>query len=140
DQSLRARAGAVGPGAVAAARNFLAEQQVLVLDARLRLEAASDALRETMGISLTDERRIKPSSEPPGPREIEPLSVMLERAHRNNPTLRSYERETAAALARYRRANRNAWPAIDTFDLYGGHGLAHTVRSNHLRDPAHHSL
>lgn len=126
DQSLRARAGAVGPGAVAAARNFLAEQQVLVLDARLRLEAASDNLRETMGISLRDDRRIRPSSEPPGPREIEPLSVMLERAHRNNPTLRSYERVAAGALARYRRANRNAWPSIDAFGGYGGTGLSGT--------------
>jgi outer membrane protein TolC len=54
---------------------------------------------------------------------------MLERAHRNNPTLRSYERATAAALARYRRATRNAWPSVDAFGGYGGTGLSGTGQS-----------
>lgn len=126
DQTLRARAGATGPGAVAAARTFLADEDVQLLDARLRLTTASDALRQTIGISPVDDRRIHATSEPPTPRVIDPLPAVLERARRNNPSLRAYERDAAAALARYRRANRNAWPSVDAFGGYGGSGLAGT--------------
>jgi outer membrane protein TolC len=126
NQTLRARAGAAGPGAVAAARTFLADQEVQLLDARIRLQAASDALRETMGISPMDERRVHAASEPPAPRSIEPLTAVLERARRNNPALHAYERDAAAAQARYRRATWNAWPSVEAFGGYGGSGLAGT--------------
>lgn len=126
DQTLRARAGAAGPGAVAAARTLLADEEVQLLDTRLRLQTASDALRQTMGISPMDDRRIHATSEPPAPRTIDPLPAMMDRARRNNPTLRAYERDAAAALARFRRANRNSWPSIDAFGGYGGSGLAGT--------------
>jgi outer membrane protein len=126
DQTLRARAGAAGPGAVAAARTLLADEEVQLLDTRLRLQTASDVLRQTIGISPMDDRRLHATSEPPTPRAIDPLPAMMERARRNNPSLRAYERDAAAALARFRSANRNAWPSIDAFGGYGGAGLAGT--------------
>jgi outer membrane protein TolC len=126
DQMLRARAGAAGPGAVAAARTLLADQEVQLLDTRLRLQSASDALRETMGISPVDARRLHAVSEPPAPPTVEAIETALDRARHNNPTLRAYEQDAAAALARYRRATRNAWPSLEAFGGYGGSGLAGT--------------
>src|SRR5206468_12935794 len=49
DQVLRGRAGVVGPGAVAIARTFLAQQEAALLDARLRASSASDRLAQVMG-------------------------------------------------------------------------------------------
>jgi outer membrane protein TolC len=129
DQILRSRAGASGPGAVAAARTLLADQEVQLIDTRLRLQSASDLLREAIGISLTDDRRLHASDDPPAPPPIEPLAATMDRARHNNPTLRAYERDAAAALARFRRANRNAWPSLEAFGGYGGSGLAGTGRT-----------
>jgi outer membrane protein TolC len=128
DQMLRGRAGVVGPGALAAARTFLADQVAQLLDARLRVHAAADRLAEVMGIVPGAQPRIQALDRPPGPGALEPLPALLERAFRANPALRAAEQDTAAALARLRRAARNAWPAVDLFGGYGGSGLAGTGR------------
>jgi len=128
DQMLRGRAGAVGPGAVAAARRFLAEQEAQLIDVRLRSRAASDRLSEVLGVSASSQERIHGLDEPPAPTAVEPLATALERALRGNPSLLSAEQDEAAAQARFRRAAHNAWPAIEAFGGYGGAGLAGTGR------------
>src|SRR5262245_11429104 len=50
DQILRGRAGVIGPGDVATARTFLAEQETALLDQRVRVGNASDLLAEVLGI------------------------------------------------------------------------------------------
>lgn len=129
DQVLRARAGAAGPGAVAAARTLFADQEVQLLDTRLRLQAASDRVQETLGISTASTDRVHCLSEPPPPPPIESIETELERARRSNPALAAAGQDAAAALARYRRASRNAWPGLEAFGGYGGSGLAGTGRS-----------
>ena len=124
DQLLRSRAGAAGPGAVAAARRFLAEQQAVLIDVRLRYRAASDHLNEVMGVASDTQDRIHSSEEPPPPAEVMPLASAMELAHRNNGALRASDADAAAALARFRRAIANAWPTIEAFGGYGGSGLA----------------
>lgn len=124
DQLLRSRAGAAGPGAVAAARRFLAEQEAVLIDVRLRYRGASDHLNEVMGIASTTQDRLHCADEPPSPAAVMPLTSALELADRNNGALRASDADAAAALARFRRAIRNAWPAIEAFGGYGGSGLA----------------
>ena len=124
DQMARARAGATGPGAVAAARRFLAEQEVLLIDARLRYRAGSDRLNEVLGIPAASQDRLHALDEPPPPGEVMPLQTALDLAYRSSGALRAAEADSAAALARYRRAARDAWPSIDAFGGYGGSGLA----------------
>ncbi len=128
DQVLRGRAGATGPGAVAAARRFLAEQEAQLIEVRLRYRAASDRLSEVLGVSAGRQDRIHCLDEPPAPIAVEPLDATLERALRNNPSLRAAEQDAAAALTRFRRAARNAWPSVEAFGGYGGSGLAGTGR------------
>lgn len=128
EQMLRARAGVTGPGAVAAARTFLADQQAQLLDARLRVQSSSDQLAQVMGISPGAQNRIHCLDEPPPPQTLEPLPSVMDRARAANTELRAAEQDTAAALARLRRAAWNAWPALEAFGGYGGAGLAGTSR------------
>jgi outer membrane protein TolC len=127
-QILRGETGVVGPGAVAIARTFLAEQEALVIETRLRLDAASDRLAEVMGLPPDPEARYHCVDEPPPPGEVEPLATALERAMRANPALASVEQQTEAAHARLRQAARNRWPDVQAFGGYGGSGLAGTGR------------
>jgi outer membrane protein TolC len=128
DQVLRGRAGIVGPGAVAAARTLLAEQEANLLDARLALQTSSDQLAQAIGISPGTRGRLHASDEPPPLPALEPLGVVMTRALAVNTDLRAAEQDTAAALARMRRAAWNAWPSLDAFGGYGGSGLAGTSR------------
>jgi outer membrane protein len=124
EQMLRGRAGAAGPGAVATARTFLADQQSLLLDAQIRLGAAADRLAQTAGISPGEQARFEALDAPPVIESPEPLESALERALRANPALRAAERQAAAARARARRAAWSAWPTVEAFGGYGGSGLA----------------
>jgi outer membrane protein TolC len=124
DQLLRSRAGAAGPGAVAAARRFLAEQEAVLIDVRLAYRGASDHLNEVMGVASGNQDRLHCTEEPPSPAAVMPLDAALQLAYRNNGALLAGDADAAAALARFRRAARNAWPTVEAFGGYGGSGLA----------------
>ena len=128
DQVLRGQAGVAGPGAVAAARTFLADQEALLISTRLEARQASDRLAEVMGISPDAGNTIHALDEPSPPPPLEPMAVVLERARSVNSELQATTQDSAAARARYRRAAWNAWPALEAFGGYGGGGLAGTSR------------
>jgi outer membrane protein TolC len=124
DQILRGRAGVVGPGAVAIARTFLAQQETALLDSRLQAAAASDRLGELIGVSVPGGQSYQALDEPPPPAAIEPLPQLMARVMAVNPSLRAAEADSAAGWARARRASWNAWPTIEAFGGYGASGLA----------------
>ena len=124
DQVLRERAGVVGPGTVATARTFLAEQETALLDARLRAAASSDHLAEVIGSRPESAERFGTLDEPPAPAPVEPLAAVLARAFDHNPSLRAGRADSAAARARERRAAWNGWPTVEAFGGYGAAGLA----------------
>ncbi len=126
DQVLRGRAGVVGPGAVAAARTFLADQQGLLLDALLARQTASDRLAQAIGIAPGSRARLHALDEPPPLPELEPIGAVMSRAFSVNTELRASQQDSAAALARLRKAAWNAWPSLEAFGGYGGSGLAGT--------------
>ena len=124
DAQLRGRAGVAGPGAVAAARTLLADQEALLLQSRLLARDASDELARSIGVSPSVNERIHCLDEPTPPPPLEPLDVVLRRAFAVNPGLHATEQDSAAAHARWRAAEWNAWPTLEAFGSYGGSGLA----------------
>jgi len=128
DAQLRGRAGVAGPGAVAAARTLLADQEGLLLQSRLLARDASDELAQSIGISPSAHERIHCTEDPTPPPPLEPLDVVLRRAFAVNPGLHATEQDSAAARARWRAAEWNAWPTLEAFGSYGGAGLAGVSR------------
>jgi outer membrane protein TolC len=124
DAQLRGRAGVAGPGAVAAARTLLADQEALLLQSRLLARDASDELARSIGISPSRDNRIHCLDDPTPPPPLEPLDAVIRRAFAVNPGLHATEQDTAAARARWRAAEWNAWPTLEAFGSYGGSGLA----------------
>lgn len=124
DQVLRGRAGVVGPGAVAIARTFLADQETALLDARLRTAATADRLAEVMGIRAEGGQGWGTVETPPAPAPVEPLGPLLAMALDANPSLRAARADSAAARARERRARANGWPTLEAFGGYGASGLS----------------
>ena len=124
DQVLRGRAGVVGPGAVAIARTFLADQETALLDARLRAAAASDRLAEVLGTRPEGAEVWQTVDTPPAPAAVEPIAAVLARALDANPSLRAGRADSLAARARERRAAWSRWPTIEAFGGYGAAGLA----------------
>jgi outer membrane protein TolC len=127
-QNLRGRAGAVGPGPVAIARTFLADQEAVLLDTRILVQAASNRLAEAVGLTAESLAVYHALDAPPAPAPVEPLGILLARAIDANPELLASQETVGAAEARYRRAARNAWPTVEAFGGYGGSGLAGTGR------------
>lgn len=128
DQLLRGKAGVVGPGAVAIARTFYAQQVAALIDARLAAGIAADRLAEVVGLHPEGEARYHVLDEPSAPVDVEPLGALVARAMAANPTLAAARADSAAARARYVRARANAWPSLDAFGGYGAAGLAGTGR------------
>ena len=125
DQLIRARAGVVGPGAVATARTFMAAQEAQLLDARVRVGTASEALALVVGTQAGEaDQRYHCLDDPPEAQAVEPLSALVKRALEANPSLRAAELDVAAARARARGATLRAWPTVEAFGGYGGSGLA----------------
>ena len=124
DQMLRGRAGVIGPGDVATARTFLAEQEAALLDTRLRTAAAGDLLAQVLGVRAAGGAAYHTLDAPPPPGEVEPLETALARAMDANPSLRAARADSAAAHARERQAKANAWPTVEAFGGYGASGLA----------------
>jgi len=122
---LRNRAGLVGPGQVATAQVFLAEQEQSALDREEALDQTSDRLATLIGARPAGARpRFHPSDEPPREFPVDPEEVLVERALQNNPELRARERDVAAARARHRGGKWNAYPTLDVFGTIGGTGLS----------------
>jgi outer membrane protein TolC len=125
EAETRARAGIVGPGQVANARVFLAEQEQDALDREEKLDAVSDQLGSLMGRRPEGERvRFLAVDEPPEDFTLEPLDTLLTRAYGQNLVLKAAERDVAAARVRAQGAKWDMLPSLDVFGSIGGNGLA----------------
>ncbi len=117
---LRAGAGLVGPGDVANARVFLAEQEQSVIDREEEMDRISDNLASLLGRRPTpDFLRYRPTAEPPRRFAVEPPDTLVARAVRWNRELAARERDVAAVQA---LADGAAWDALPMLDLYGSLG------------------
>ena len=130
ETQLRAKAGLVGPGAVANARVFFTQQQQSLLDNEETLDKTSDQLATLVGQRPSGgARRFKPTDEPPHEFSVEPEDSLVAKAIRQSRELRGAERDFAAAKARVRGAWWNMLPTLDVRGSLGGTGLSGTGRN-----------
>jgi outer membrane protein TolC len=122
DTEKRARAGIVGPSAVANAEFFLTEAEQTLLDTEEELDRFSDRLASLMGRRPRDVRYrswdVPPASFPAVDRD-ELVAVALER----NPELVAQGRDTEALRSLERGAVWDARPTLDLIGGLGGNGL-----------------
>lgn len=123
---LRAAAGQVGPNQVANATVFLAEQDQTVLDRQENLDKIFNRFATLLGQRPQGSLRYRPSDQPPSDFPIENIDSLLERAFRNNRTLKAFEQNWAATKALASGANWNALPQLDLFGSLGANGLSGT--------------
>jgi outer membrane protein TolC len=127
DTELRARTGLVGPGSVASARVFLAEQEQALLDRQEQMDAISDRLASLLG-RRPEGVRFRPTAEPPaGFEPLAPDSVVALAARRNR-ALEQVRQDVRVFRARAAGARWNALPELDFVGSLGGTGLAGTGR------------
>jgi outer membrane protein TolC len=125
EAETRARVGLVGPGQVANAKVFLAEQEQALLDAEDRLDDLSDRLGALIGRRPgAGQTRFRPADDPPHDFPVEPADTLVARATRNNLALRSLDRRAAALEAVARGAAWDALPSVDLVASLGGNALA----------------
>lgn len=129
EAELRAQAGLVGPGAVASARVFLAQQAQTVFDSEELLDQISDRLATLMGRRPDGAARYHALGAPPAefPAADEDSLVVL--AEAQSPSLAAAGRALDAARARARGAAWNALPSLDLYGAVGGRGLAGSGRT-----------
>ncbi len=130
ESQLRARAGLVGPGAVANARVFYTEQDQALLDFDEALDRVSDQLATFIGQRPEGSlRRFVTVDEPPRDVPVESEETLVARALAQSRELKSAEREVAAARARSTSAWWNKLPTLDVRGSLGGAGLSGAGKS-----------
>jgi outer membrane protein TolC len=126
---VRADAGLIGPGQVASARVFLAEQEQAVLDRRESLDQVSDGLAVLIGRRPQGgARRYLTADAPPLDHAVPDEEATVGVALASNLGLRSAERSVAALQALADAAAGNAQPRLDLLGSLGGVGLAGSGR------------
>jgi outer membrane protein TolC len=127
DTGKRARAGIVGPSAVANAEFFLTEAEQTMLDTEEQLDRLSDRLA-----SLTGRRpagvRYRAWDDPPASFPVVMQDSLVAVTLRRNPDLQALGRETDALRALERGAAWDARPTLDLVGGIGGNGLAGQAR------------
>ncbi|MGH2567562.1 MAG: TolC family protein [Bacteroidota bacterium] len=125
ETELRAQAGLVGPNQVANAKTFLAEQELLFLDREEQLDRQSDQLASLIGVRPeAGMLRFITVDDPPGEFTVEPLTVLVERALRNNLALQAAQQDVEAARALANAAGWEVMPRVDLIGSIGGSGLS----------------
>ncbi len=129
ETETRARAGLVGPGAVANARVFFTQQEQALLDNEENLDRVSDQIATLIGKRPDGGApRFKPSDDPPREFSVESEEALVAKAVRESRELRGAERDFAAARARKNGAWWNKLPTLDVRGSLGGKGLSGTGR------------
>jgi len=123
----RREAGLVGPGEVANARVFLAEQEQSVFDGLERIGELSDRLASLTGQRPLDPDGLyRPVDDPPSAVGLPDAEGLVESALAHNQELRARERDVARWRELYAQARRNALPTLDLLAGIGGRGLGGT--------------
>jgi outer membrane protein TolC len=127
ETDMRGRAGLVGPGAVANARVFLAEQEQAVLDREEELDRTSDRLASLMGTRPPGGQvRFRPIDIPPSDFPLVDQEELVAEARRNNHVIEAARRLAASQSVRARGAGWDALPELDLLGSLGGNGLSGT--------------
>lgn len=122
---VRARTGLVGPGQVANARVFLAEQELALLDREEELDRLSDSFASLIGKRPENGLpRYVAVDEPPHDFPLEPVETLVAQALENSLSLQAQRRELESLRVLARAARWEALPDLDLFGAIGGNGLS----------------
>lgn len=129
ETQTRARTGYVGPGQVANAASFLADQENLLLDREEALDALSERLVQVIGARPdAGTQRFKTVDQPPDAIAMDDPDRWVREALDRNKELRALRSEIDARKAYSRAAGWEALPSLDLVGSVGGNGLAGTAR------------
>jgi outer membrane protein len=130
ETELRAKAGLVGPGHVANAASFLAEQENLLLDREEALDGLSERLVQVIGVRPDlNAARFKTTDQPPDTIAIEDPDRWVREALAHNRDLQAMQAEIEARRVYSRAAAWEALPSLDVIGSVGGNGLGGDPRS-----------
>jgi outer membrane protein TolC len=115
----------IGPGEVANARVFEAEQELAVLDREEDLDRASDHLATPLGRRPEGGHvRFRPAGNPPVAVPVPTVEEMLPEAMERSFEIVAARRERDAAQVLVRGAERDALPTLDLVGSLGARGLS----------------
>lgn len=130
ETELRAKTGLVGPGQVANAASFLADQENLLLDREEALDGLSDRLAQIMGVRPDHgSSRFKTTDQPPDTIAIEDTDRWVREALTRNRDLQAMQAEVDARRVSARAATWEALPDLDLIGAVGGNGLGGDARN-----------
>lgn len=129
ETELRAKTGLVGPGQVANAASFLADQENLLLDREEALDGLSERLAQVMGVRPDQgTMRFKTTDQPPDTIAIEDPDRWVHEALTRNRDLQALQAEVEARRVYARAAGWEALPSLDLVGAVGGSGLGGDAR------------
>jgi len=130
ETTLRARAGLVGPNQVANARTFLAQQELLVLEAEELLGRLSDHAASFIGVwPDSGARQFLTTNSPP--ETFPPVQVedLVKEAWQRNLDLQAAQADLEAQRALADAAFWEAFPSLDVVGSLGGNGLSGSAQN-----------
>lgn len=126
---LRAQTGLVGPGQVANAASFLADQENLLLDREEALDAFSEKLVRVIGVRPdAGASRFKTADQPPDTIAMEDPDRWVREGLERNRDLRALRSEIDLRKTYSRAAAWEALPSLDLIGSVGGNGLGGDAR------------
>jgi outer membrane protein TolC len=128
ETETRASSGLIGPGQIANAQVFLAQQELAAIDSEENLDRISDRLASLIGERPPSGLRFRPEDEPPQTYSIGDEDEAVAQAFEANEALQSFERAVESLRASYKGSRWNALPQLDFLGAIGGTGLAGTGR------------
>jgi outer membrane protein len=129
ETQTRAQTGLIGPGQVANAASFLADQENLLLDREEALDGLSERLVQVIGARPdAGTRRFKTVDQPPDVIAMDDPDRWVREALERNKELHALSSEIDARKAYARAAGWEALPRLDLVGSIGGNGLAGTAR------------
>jgi len=125
ETELRAKTGLIGPGQVANAKTFLAEQKLGFFDREEELENLSNQLASLIGKRPEGTvLRYLTMDEPPSEYPLETADALVQLAMNENFDLKAAQLDVQALQTMTDAAGWEAWPSMDLVASVGGNGLS----------------
>ncbi|MCB0281769.1 MAG: TolC family protein [Calditrichae bacterium] len=125
ETKIRAKTGLVGPGQVANAEVFLAEQELLLIDRQEQLDQLSDKFAASIGQRPAENKtRFIMTSKPSSSFETGNVDALVAQAVEKNRQLQAIQNEKESLNLLANAADWEALPSIDLLGSLGSSGLS----------------
>lgn len=125
ETKIRSKTGLVGPGQVANAEVFLAEQELALIDRLEQLDQLSDRFASLIGERPTNNKtRFIMTSTPPANFKIDDVEMLVVKSYELNRPLQAILNEIESLNLLANAASWEALPSIDLLGSIGSNGLS----------------